>query len=471
MRQRFELGQCLLHDTTSQIQLQFAAAATLSRPQNSNFKDSPIPYWPDPLSTWIKEAPEIEMSLSLSFGSEIAFISSHSVKDLQKRLCNSVVWSELGFTITCKGHNISTKPDFSGEVCLILGLIRDISKPVIEKTRNLPAVLQNLPDIPPPQAIPVISLAIIEIFMECNYLTGTEESYHESDLLFGYEEPPSSFQDGLPSQALYIDPMTALGSNSLVYSQEPVTNHGMPHQHDIDQFSESFLDLMDFGLQRLIVSPSFKTSHIQTHGDSLRNLRELAPATFNPKYREAVNQRAASIPVITKAINSMLKNSSNADFQPQIAHLPQERMEWIRSSLWCKSQTLLPRPGPPRRRNKFFPPRLPANSPRANIDADVAMPFTDNISGFDEEILELDNDWEDIDINHRDLGDIDDFIHTDIEEESDELLLRSCSQASFQDLYESTQTTLDSHQSSLEEVSSSSSQTDTEMLFYSLEHG
>ncbi|KAJ5614340.1 hypothetical protein N7528_007994 [Penicillium herquei] len=471
MRQRFELGQCLLHDTTSQIQLQFAAAATLSRPQDSNFKDSPISYWPDPLSTWIKEAPEIEMSLSLSFGSEITFISSHFVEDFHQRLCNSLVWSELGFTITCKGHNISTKPNFSEEIFLILGLVRNISKPVIEKTRNLPAMLQNLPDIPPPQAMPVISLATIEIFIECNYSTRTEESYHESDLLFGYEEPPSSLQDGLPSQASYIDPMAALGSNSLVYFQEPGTNHDMPHQHDTDQFSDSLLDLMDFGLQKLIVSPSFKTSHIQTHGDNLRNLRELAPAVFNPKYREAVNQRAASIPAITKAITSMLKNNSNPDLQPKFADSPQERIEWIKNSLWCKSQTLLPRPGPPRRRNRFFPPRLPASSPRVNIDADVAMPFTDDI--FDEEILELDDDWEDIDINHGnmhgDLEELDDFIHTDIEEESDELLLRSSSQASFQDLYESTQTTLDSHQSSLEEVSSS--QPDTEMLFCSLEHG
>ncbi|KAJ5703737.1 hypothetical protein N7493_010875 [Penicillium malachiteum] len=472
MRERFELGQCLLHDTTSQVQLQFAAAATLSRPQNSNLKDSPIPYWPNPVSTWIKEAPEIEMSLSLSFGSEIASISSHLVEDLQKRLCNSLVWPELGFTITCKGRNIYTKPGLSEKNCLLLGLCRNISKPIIEKTRNLPAMLQNLPDIPPPQAMPVISLATIEIYMECNYWRRSEDSHRLPGMLFGYEEEPlSSFQDGLPFQAPYIDPMTALGSSPLTYFQEPAQNHGMPHQNDTDQFPESLLDLIDFGLQRLIVSSSFKKSHIQTHGDSLRNLRQLAPAVFNPKYREAVNQRAASIPVITKAITSMLKSNSNTDFQPQLANLPQERIEWIKNSLWLKAQALLPQPGPPRRRNGFFPPQLPANSPQANIDIDVAMSYTYEI--FDEELLDLDDDWDDIEMSYGDLrgdpGEYDDLVHTDREDESDGLLLRSSSQASFQDLCESTQTTLDSHQSSLKEVSSS--QTDTEMLFCISEHG
>ncbi|KAJ6031204.1 hypothetical protein N7540_001936 [Penicillium herquei] len=471
MRRKFELGQCLLHDSTSQVELQFAAAATLSRLQNSNLKDSPIPHWPDPVSTWIKEAPEIEMSLSLNFGSGIALIPSHFVEDLEKRLCNSLVWSELGFTVTCKGHKIYTKPDFSEESCLILGLCREVFKPVIEKARNLPAVLQNLPEIPPPQAMPVISLATIEIFMKYNYSSQTEESYYASDLIFGCEEePPSSFQSGLPPQAPYTDQMTTLGSSSLVYFQELVQNQAIPHEYDTDQFSESFLDLMDFGLQRLIVSPSLKIPHIQAHGDSLQNLRELAPAVFNTKYRESVNQRAASIPVITRAITSMLKNNSNPHLQPQFAKSLQEQKEWIASSLWCKAQALLPQPGPPRRRNRFFPPRLPANT-QFNIDVDVSRPFTEDT--FDEEILDLDDDWDEIDIVYGDfpgnIGEFDIFIHTDIEEESDGLLLRSSSQASFRDLYESTQTTLDSQQTSLENVSSS--QTDTEMLLCSSEDG
>ncbi|KAJ5725782.1 uncharacterized protein N7483_007139 [Penicillium malachiteum] len=342
----------------------------------------------------------------------------------------------------------------------------------MEKARNLPAVLQNLPDIPPPQAIPVISLSTIEIFMEYNYLTQTKNSFDTSELIFGSEEePPSPFQDRLPSQAPYTDPVIALGSTSLNDFQELVQNDAICHEYDTNKFSDSFLDLMDFGLQRLIVSPSLKTSHIQTHGDSLQNLRELAPAVFNSKYREAVNQRAASIPVITKAITSMLKSNSNPDLQPQFANAHQERKEWITSSLWCKAQALLPQPGPPRRRNRFFPPRLPENSPQVNIDVDSATPYTEDI--FDEEILELDDDWDDIDISygdvHADLGELDDLIHTDIEEESDGLLLRSSSQASFQDLYESTQTTLDSHQTSLENLSSP--QTDTEMLLCSSEHG
>jgi hypothetical protein len=77
----------------------------------------------------------------------------------------------------------------------------------------------------------------------------------------------------------FDQPFNANGSNYV----DPVRQK----KAQTNEPSLQFLDLFDFGLQRLFLSRTTKNHHIKVVGkNKLQNLSLLAPAIFNPEYRE-----------------------------------------------------------------------------------------------------------------------------------------------------------------------------------------
>jgi hypothetical protein len=91
MRRTVDLGQCLLQATESQLQLLFAATASLNCLTDLSGETNLSPQWPDPVSAWIKAAPELELRFFVRFGPGLELIGSHLISVLEEMLCYSKV--------------------------------------------------------------------------------------------------------------------------------------------------------------------------------------------------------------------------------------------------------------------------------------------------------------------------------------------------------------------------------------------
>lgn len=180
-----------------------------------------------------------------------------------------------------------------------------------------------------------------------------------------------------------------------------------------------------------------------------------------------MNERAISCPIIAKAVNSMLVNTSNPILQNEFSKIPVDRKQWIGNSLWRMGQAHLLHLKAPKTRESFLVHRSAINGPQPNDDPAITASFTDDVFG-GEDILDLDDDW-DLDTGNKwDFDDPPQIMHTDFDDESDGPLLGSSGESSFQDLYESTQTTLDSLPLS---QAVSPPHTDTDMLLFDCDLG
>lgn len=68
-------------------------------------------------------------------------------------------------------------------------------------------------------------------------------------------------------------------ANGLIYDDH--------NKESVNSSLDCFLQLLDLGLQKLIISTSSRSARIRIVGkDTLQNLPQLLPAIFNPGYRE-----------------------------------------------------------------------------------------------------------------------------------------------------------------------------------------
>ncbi|KAJ5889910.1 hypothetical protein N7504_010720 [Penicillium tannophilum] len=442
----------------------FAATASLGHKTNFSCEADPSPpHWPHPASTWIREAPELELRFFVRFGPGLEPTGCSLISILEKMLCRSTVWLDLGFSIAPKSHGITINTDRPGERFLVLGLCREITGPSSTKRRSLPAVLQNPPDTQPPPEVPIVSLAAIEIYLECGYLFHPDERPEELSVTVDTETEPRYSAHFFAS---CLDSPTNLTLDLSGGFTGFAERDCIPRGDIVDQSSRNFLALVDFGLQELLSSAATKCSDIKVIENSLQALPKLAPVIFNPGYREAMNERAISCSIIVKAVNSMLANTSNPILQKEVSNIPIDRKQWIGKTLWRMGQVHLLQLKAPKTLGSFVSHRSSINEIQPIGDPAVTASSAGDV--FDgEDILDLDDDW-DLDTgNEFDFDDPPQIMHTDFDE-SDGPLLGSSGESSFRDLYESTQTTIDSLPLS---QAVSPPQMDSDMLLFDCELG
>ncbi|KAJ5665748.1 uncharacterized protein N7477_008196 [Penicillium maclennaniae] len=311
MSRTIDLGQCLLYASDSLLQLQFSAVAHFIHPSNRESIELPIDafQWLDQASIWITEAPELEIRLSLSVHTWLKLASSPLLCSLSDMLCNSKVphtyvygrlsltlmppqiWSDLGFAIVLKGY---------GDDQITFGLCRIPTTSNLTKGRALPSVLRNPPDAHVPPGVPTISLAAINIYAEYQYPQGEQNTHKPMHFHIGHMSQPQ----WLFSSAECYYPTHLKNSEMVAFSSSPHKpgtfsfrdstllpdlGMGLPSlQHNsTDNSFGAMLRLIDFGLRKLIVSSGARDRQIRVNdNDSLLSLSDLAPAIFNPRYRE-----------------------------------------------------------------------------------------------------------------------------------------------------------------------------------------
>ncbi|KAJ5569928.1 uncharacterized protein N7459_009358 [Penicillium hispanicum] len=492
MTHQVDLGQLLCDATGAHLQLQFAVTAHFTR--SRHHWDSEVSTqsneWPDLLGVWVTEAPELELRLFTALGLGLEATGSDFVANLGESLCNSSVWTDLGFVMIFKSCDNLRDADGARTYRLTFGLCRGLVASGFAKGRSLPAAMANAEDAQPPPNIPTIYLAAIDLHLNYNvrpyqtewsidrpcYPTG-HHSGEDAGNVSHYANPRIGANEFLTAN----DNSDFSTCSELGKESELNDNHSLQATQAVSQSSIHFFQLLNFGLQRLTFATASKASQIQVIGeDTLQNLSQLAPAIFNPGYRHAMNQRAVSIPILTKAIALMLENTSNPILQDKVSRLlerskntaetscfsedhPAPRLEsTIHSALWRIAQARLSRPKPTRNAANFFASYSDFSTTKSPLDT-IGQ---DDCS--EQELLELDchsrfqdnNAYERFGFQHP-MPDGND------PEDAEELLIDTSSDSSFMDISDSTQTTVDNIPLPHECVKSPNS--DVEMLLADFE--
>ncbi|KAJ5191034.1 uncharacterized protein N7498_010019 [Penicillium cinerascens] len=464
MSQSVNLGRCVYHATDSHLELEFSAIALFTKSNGHPSNSLPVNFlqWTDHLSVWIKEAPELEIRLSIVMRSGLKLAASGFISDLAEKICNSKVWSNLGFTIILKTRGSDKHTDNCIAHCFTFGLCRATRRLNPTKGRALPDVLRHPPDAHAPPDVPTISLASIDVYAEYTFPHPKENTCRTIQYNVG---PLNQLQLPFPFAGCYY-PVNAKTFEVAAISLSPVKaampsakhytfleNHALgqllPPHVPLDCTSEVMLRLMDLGLRKLIISPTTKDRQIKVVGENtLKSLSNLAPAVFNPGYREAMHQRAASNPIISKALISMLERSSNPIIQSKVTTLLQQSnnpnegtpqpglhktslYSTIHSSLWRIAQQRTRRPKVQKGTSALFGAN-PATPYLSQIQPASIAPIVEDFFS-DSEPLDLDSD----NYNPMEHG------YMQFAPEDEDLLLESGNESAFEDLYDSAPTALD----------------------------
>lgn len=328
MTRLIDLGHALFQATGSLLQLRFSATANFIQVTIESSSSSSISFshWRDLKLLWITEAPELELRIFVTVDPAIEAVGRTFAAGLKEELCNSKVcpedyhspgkmwfshsncmqvWADLGFDIIHKSHpkvETSTAP---GTHRLEFGLCRRNSLLATVNTGRLPQILQNPPEAYAPSDVPTACLASIDLHLQYAYCSGlqqpetqiveTSRCKHgdETELPYGPCSMQFTHSTGKFAVATFVlstmedsvlpfdQPFNVSGSSHI----EPATQRNKIETDE--QISSQFLELFDFGLQKLILSGVIRNHHIQMVGkNKLQNLSVLAPTVFNPEYRE-----------------------------------------------------------------------------------------------------------------------------------------------------------------------------------------
>lgn len=381
------------------------------------------------------------------------------------------IWSDLGFSVELKTSARGYCIDTSGFHCLKLGLRRECRVRNHTTGRTLPSSIINPPDTCPPPGVPVATLASIDIRLEYRFhAKDISQSQDCSNLEIGVlEQEPFVGASSPVLDRMAEDPMlhpTHDEDSSEVLGPQTACISG----DGSDPSWEELFRLLDFGIRRLVISNSIKDRAIRvSQQDTIKSLGDISPAVSNPEYRavsslsqscssstnfaQAINQRGVTIPIITKAISSMLAGNKHqstkaklADFlelnrshstngltmQPQ---LPSCRTA-ILSSLWRVAQENVPKMKPIKRRASIFSTEsLPNGVTRS--DEPVRLMSTvqqQPDSGNPGQNRSFQTQY------HNENTECDVYL---LNSEPEDQLLDNFSETSFTDLGDSTQTSLD----------------------------
>ncbi|KGO68481.1 hypothetical protein PITC_071060 [Penicillium italicum] len=478
MAQTLDLGRYTLRIRDSKLQLHLASSAHFIQPPSHETPKIPVDLAQSSNleSVWITEAPELELRFFVGGNWDRDKVAVF-VSKLSSKLCDMEIWSDLGFSVELKtggcGHGIDT----SGLNCLELALHRECRVRNNTTGRTLPSSMTKPPDACPPSGVPVATLASIDIQVEYRFQAkdiprARDCSKLEIDLL-GQEQSVGVGFQGLARMAKAAT-LHGEGSSETLESQTACISGDKS-----EPSCEELFRLFDIGIQRLVISNSIKDPTIRvSQQDTIKSFADISPAVFDLGYRDAINQRGVTIPTITKAISSMLAGNKDPSTNAKLANflelthshhtghltiqpqLPSCRTALL-SSLWRVLQKNVPKTKPMKRRASMLSTEHLSNG-LAGLDEPVRLVSTGQQQSDNGNIgLRRSFPTE----HHEDNEESNMYLLTS---ESEGQLLDNFSEASFTDIGESTQTSLDTLFSTIE--SSQTSYGDNETMLLS-EHG
>ncbi|KAJ5787243.1 hypothetical protein N7457_002233 [Penicillium paradoxum] len=349
MAQILDLGQFTLQIRDSTLQLHLAAWAHFYQPASHGCLQAPMDFThlPNFEDIWITEAPEL--TLRFFIGSDWDGKEAERIAlELKENLCDMKIWSDLGFLAEVKEDEHGKSIETSGFHYIKVGLRKDHQIRSVSKGWTLPNIMINAPDVCPPPGVAVTALGSIDVRLE--YCFHLKHPPHPQAL-------ETTIEQGLPAQMHGETFLTPFGSHISQISE-----------HTFGPSCDEPLRLFELGIQTLLASNPTKVSMIRiSKPNTMKALADLTPAVFNPEYREAINQRGVTIPVITKAITAMLSRNENPSIKAGLTNLlpinsslhindPTVQSDILRlrsavhTSLWRVARQSLPTQNPTKRR-------------------------------------------------------------------------------------------------------------------------
>ncbi|KAI3162076.1 hypothetical protein DTO039G3_8013 [Penicillium roqueforti] len=451
MAQTLDLGKSTLRIRDSKLQLRLAASAHFNQSPSHPTPEIPIDLsqLSNLESIWITEAPELELRFWIGGNWDqneaAAFISK-----LRDKLCDMEIWSDLGFSVELKRYCIET----SGFHFLQLGMHRGCLARNHTTGRTLPGSMTNPPDARPPPGVPVATLASIDVRLEYRFQAKDVSQAEDCSVLevsllgqgISVVSSPHVLEEMVETKILL--PMHDENSYAAV-RQQTVRISGKRSPS-----SEELFRLFDLGIQRRIISNSIKDPTVSVSQKStIKSFADIFPAVFDPGYRDAMNQRGVTIPMITKAISSLVVGNKNLSTKAKLADLleltsshqtgdlaiqPQlpSCNNAVFSSLWCVAQNNVPRIKPRRRGVSMLFTEFPSNA-LAGLDELVDLTSIDQHQPDNENPGQCHSSQ----TKYHDENEESDVCL--LNSESEDQLLDNFSETSFTDIGESTQTSLD----------------------------
>ncbi|CAG8176370.1 unnamed protein product [Penicillium nalgiovense] len=494
MAQKLDLGRSTLRIRDSKLQLRLDVSANFTQPLSHGAPQIPIgpSRLPNAESVWITDAPELELRFSIG-GNWDRNEAAAFIAKLRGELCDMEVcdreyfpkletdypflqiWSDLGFSVELKAGAREYCIDTSGTHFLELGLRRGYQIQNHTTGRTLPSMMTNPPDAFPPPGVPVAILTSIDVRLEYRFQgKDIPRPQDRSELDVGLGQGSSVFPGpqllGTMTEVAILQPVHDQGSSEAIGSQfSCISGDGS------DPSFEELLRLFDLGIQRLVISTSIKDPTISVSQQAtLKSLADISPAVFNPGYRDAMNQRGVTIPIITKAISSMLTGNNDPSTKAKLAdlleltrsHQPEELPiqpqfpscgTAVLSSLWRVAQKNVPKTKPIKRRASML----------------SAECLSTGLTGLNETVSRMSTDPQQSGNGNPGLGrSFQTQYHNEDEEsdvcmlnsESEDQLLDNFSETSFTDIGDSTQTSLDTLLSTIGSSQTSYGEHDTMLL-------
>ncbi|CAG8891098.1 unnamed protein product [Penicillium egyptiacum] len=460
MAQKLDLGQSTLRIRDSRLQLRLAASAHFTKLPSHGAPQIPIDLsdFSNVESVWITEAPGLELRFFIGGNWDrneaAAFISK-----LRGKLCDMEIWSDLGFSVELKTGAREYCVDTSGIHCLQLGLRRECRMRNHTTGRTLPSMMASPPDACPPPGVPVATLASIDIRLEyCFQAKDMPEAQDCSKSEVGLLGQESSFFPG-PQMLQSMTGVAILQEVHEVSSEALGSKFSCISGDESDPSCEELFRLFDIGIQRLVISNSIKDPTIWVSQQAtIKSLADISPAVFDPGYRDAMDQRGVTIPIITKAISSMLAGNKDPSTQAKLVGLLELTRSHqtdeltirpqlpscgtaVLSSLWRVAQKNVPKIKPIKR--------------RATLSTECL--FT-GLTGSNETVRRMSTNQQQSDNGNPALGrSFQTQYHNENEgsdvcllnSESEDQLLDNFSETSFTDIGDSTQTSLDTSLSTI----------------------
>ncbi|KAJ5610352.1 hypothetical protein N7510_007071 [Penicillium lagena] len=302
MTYKVDLGRSLFCTIDSSLRLHLAASAQLRLPPTHRSSDIPFDtsQWLAYDDIWVLPGPQLEFSCHINADPvlEGAIIGLSSL--LRDKLCESKIWSSLGYTAMLKDGTSVTNPDMYRDRCLVFGLCKKDETSPLRKRWTLPDAIKNPVDAHPPVGVRTVYLTSVDIFLDYSYCAehsprqewqytfaarAQTQFYSVIPAPFSRYPYRSDFEPQSPSMPGYTvdSPLSSQSSHSS-FSQ---TSHSPRTDYTTIRKSQELLRLFDFGLQRLILSGFVKDPQVLVSGqETLHTLSGIAPAVFNRGYRE-----------------------------------------------------------------------------------------------------------------------------------------------------------------------------------------
>ncbi|KAL2013859.1 hypothetical protein VTN00DRAFT_1384 [Thermoascus crustaceus] len=307
---------------------------------------------------WVVQGPEFTLEICIRAHCSHAGYMPIFLKLAGELLANAKLWSDLGLVASSKGCEYFNNSNSIIGLNLSLGLQEKLGHSTDGRRMNVPDTLRNLfrIDAQPPVGIQTVILSGIRVSLEFNSsnLESISQFSHTSTAKTVYEKPripksPAVVTPGtieVPENSFILQQdylefplissnledysqmlLLPSGPNSLAADCQSQANQSsyinrlsLEHALATDKSNNVLSGLLDIGFRSLISSNPLRTMGgiERSSAECIRNLSDIAPAVFSPGYRDAVSQRACFVPVIAKAMSSMLSETNSQSLQQRL---------------------------------------------------------------------------------------------------------------------------------------------------------